>query len=78
MRGTTIFFVYLGKYLVNPKSNDRYRLVFLCLVGLDGLGLDNDCRVAARERAAFGGDGARDIAGCQSQCHGNGCGNSHC
>ena len=44
-------------------------LIFLCVVGLDGLGLDDDGRVAAGERTALGGDGARDVARGQSQCH---------
>ena len=47
-------------------------LILFGVVGLDGLGLDDDSGVAASEGAALGGDGACDIARGQSQCHSNG------
>ena len=37
-------------------------LIFLCVIGLDGFGLDDDGGIAAGEGAAFGGDGAGDSA----------------
>ena len=52
-------------------------LIFLSVVRLDSLGLDDDCRVAAREWAAFGGDRARDIARGQPHGHRDGGGDSH-
>ena len=45
-------------------------LILLCVIGLDGFGLDDDGGIAAGEGAAFGGDGACDIARGESQCHG--------
>ena len=48
------------------------RLILLCVIRLDGLGLDDDGGIAAGEGAAFGGDGAGDIARGESQCHGDG------
>ena len=53
-------------------------LIFLSVVRLDGLGLNDDGRVAAGERTALGGDGARDVARGQSERHRDGCGDSHC
>ena len=50
-------------------------LVFHRVVRLDGFGLDDDSRVASGEGAAFGGDGSGDIAGRQSECHGESRGN---
>lgn len=50
-------------------------LVFHRVVRFDGFGLDDDSRVASGKGAAFGGDGSGDIAGRQSECHGNGRGN---
>ena len=52
-------------------------LILLCVIGLDGFGLDNDGGIAAGEGAAFGGDGAGDIARGESQCHGNGGSDGH-
>ena len=53
------------------------RLIFLGVIGLDGLGLDDDGGVAAGEGAAFGGDGAGDIARGESQCHSDGGSDGH-
>ena len=53
-------------------------LILLRIIRLDGFGLDDDGRVSPGEGAAFGGDGARDVAGRQSQSHGNGGGKGHC
>ena len=51
------------------------QLVFHRVVRFDGFGLDDDSRVASSEGAAFGGDGSGDIAGRQSECHGDSRGN---
>ena len=50
-------------------------LILLSVVRFDGFGLDDHCRVASGEGAAFGGDGSGDIAGRQSECHGDSRGN---
>ena len=53
-------------------------LVLLSIVGFDGFRLDDDGCIATGERTAFGSDGTRDVAGRQSQCHRDRCGNSQC
>ena len=62
-------------YLSSPRRG--IALQFLGVVGLDGFGLDDDSGVAAGEGAAFGGDGACDIARGESQCHSDGGSNGH-
>ena len=52
-------------------------LIFLGVIGLDGLGLDDDGGVAAGEGAAFGGDGAGDIARGESKSHRDGGSDGH-
>ena len=49
--------------------------MFHRVVRLDGLRLNDDSRIASGEGAAFGGDGSGDIAGRQSECHGDSRGN---
>ena len=46
-------------------------LILLSVVRFDGFGLDDHRRVASGEGAAFGGDGSGDIAGRQSESHGD-------
>ena len=48
--------------------------MLLRVIRLDGFRLDDHCRISPREGLAFGGDGPGDIAGRQSERHGNGCG----
>ena len=45
--------------------------MFHRVVRFDGFGLDDHRRVASGEGAAFGGDGSGDIAGRQSERHGD-------
>ena len=52
-----------------------FLLILHRVVRFDGFGLDDDSRVASGEGAAFGGDGSGDIAGRQSERHGDGRGN---
>ena len=52
--------------------------MFHRVVRFDGFGLDDHRRVASGEGAAFGGDGSGNIAGRQSECHGNGRGDGQC
>ena len=44
--------------------------MFHRVVRFDGFGLDDDSRISSGEGAAFGGDGSGNIAGRQSECHG--------
>ena len=62
-------------YLSFPRRG--IALQFLGVVGLDGFGLDDDSGVTAGEGAALGGDGAGDIARCESQWHGDGGSDGH-
>ena len=61
----------------NERRVHGYLLILLGVVRLDGLGLDYYCRVATGERTALGGDGARDVARGQAQCHRHGSGYRH-
>lgn len=47
-------------------------LILFGVVGFNSFGLDDDGGVAAGDGAAFGGDGAGDVAGRQSERHGDG------
>ena len=80
MRETSFVWVGRATRRWQPKTKGIWWVasLFLRVVGLDGFRLDNHCRIATGERAAFGGDGTRDIAGSQSQCHRDGGGDSHC
>ena len=53
-------------------------LILLRIVRFDGFGLDDHRRVASGEGAAFGGDGSGDIAGRQSESHGDSRGDGQC
>ena len=52
-------------------------LILLRIIRFDGLGLDDNCRVASGEGAAFGGDGTGDVARGQAHCHRDGSGNGY-
>ena len=54
-----------------------FLLMLLRIIRLDGFRLDDHGRVSPGEGLAFGGDGPGDIAGRQSQRHGNGGSDSH-
>ena len=58
-----------------PRLALRAVLILHRIIRLDGFGLDDDSRVASGEGAAFGGDGSGDIAGRQSERHGDSRGN---
>ena len=58
-----------------PRLALRAVLILHRVVRFDGFGLDDHRRVASGEGAAFGGDGSGDIAGRQSERHGDGRGN---
>ena len=53
-------------------------LILHRIVRFNGFGLDDDSRIASGEGTAFGGDGSGDIAGRQSECHGDSRGNGQC
>ena len=44
-------------------------LILLRIIRLDGFRLDDDGCVATGQRPALGGDGSRDVARGQAQCH---------
>ena len=60
----------------NMDNKDKM-LVFLRIVGFDGFGLYDHRRISPRQRFAFGGDSASDIARRQSQRHSNSSSDSH-
>ena len=64
-----------AEYLGGGGLRGFFLLILHRVVRLDGFGLDDDSRVASGEGAAFGGDGSGNIAGRQSECHGDSRGN---
>ena len=47
-------------------------LILFSIVGFDGLCLDDDCGITLSEGLAFGCDRTGDVAGRQSELHGDG------
>ena len=66
-----------AEYLGGGGLLGFFLLILLRIIRLNGLGLDDDSRVASGEGAAFGGDGAGDIARGESQCHRDGGGDGY-